>query len=123
MNNTITIRTAAIGDAALIASLATEIWNQHFVPIIGQPQVDYMLNKFQSQSAITQAMADGYVYSIAYNGDTPCGYCGVMLDDGVFLSKLYVRQSQRGKGVGKVMLSAIYAYAPVSYTHLTLPTN
>lgn len=31
-----------------LEKLAKEIWNQHFVPIIGQDQVDYMLNKFQS---------------------------------------------------------------------------
>ena len=30
-----------------VAGLAFEIWNQHFIPIIGKAQVDYMLEKFQ----------------------------------------------------------------------------
>lgn len=35
---------------------AVEIWNQHFVPIIGQKQVDYMLDLFLSKEAIKKAI-------------------------------------------------------------------
>ncbi len=36
-----------------IAALADEIWHQHFTPIIGEAQVNYMVDKFQSGSQIT----------------------------------------------------------------------
>lgn len=35
-----------------IADLAEIIWSQHFTPIIGKEQVDYMVEKFQSFPAI-----------------------------------------------------------------------
>ena len=43
-----------------IANLAEIIWNQHFTPIIGKEQVDYMVEKFQSYPAIkNQITKDG----------------------------------------------------------------
>ena len=53
MRNKIRI-TAAAGprDIALIAGLARQIWTEHYTPIIGAAQVEYMLGRFQSQSAI-----------------------------------------------------------------------
>ena len=55
-------RVTDAGDVALVAGLAEEIWNQHFVGIIGQGQVDYMLGKFQSAEAIAGQIAEGYEY-------------------------------------------------------------
>ncbi len=45
-----------------VARLACEIWNQHFIPIIGKAQVDYMLEKFQSKRAISEQIENGYSY-------------------------------------------------------------
>lgn len=112
MNKSILIRTAQTDeDIAVIAALAKEIWTQHYKPIIGQAQVDYMVQKYQSKTAIARAINDGYVYSIASVGEEDCGYCGIKLDSGIFLSKFYVKQSSRGQGVGKAMIAAINAYA------------
>jgi GTP cyclohydrolase I len=36
----------------IVEKLACEICNEHFVPIIGKAQVDYMLEKFQSKTAV-----------------------------------------------------------------------
>lgn len=38
----------SVNHAKRIADLAKTIWNQHYVNIIGQQQVDYMLEEFQS---------------------------------------------------------------------------
>ena len=107
----ITIQTAAEDDAAMIAALAKEIWTQHYLPIIGQAQIDYMLDNLQSESAIRRDIAAGYTYYIAFSGNTPYGYSAIKQDKGVFLSKFYVRQAHRGKGAGRAMLDAIRAYA------------
>ena len=54
-----------------IATLAEEIWNQHFVPIIGKAQVDYMVEKFQSYPALkSQIENDGYEYYQIYSSHT-----------------------------------------------------
>jgi len=85
-----------------VAGLAFEIWNQHFIPIIGKAQVDYMLEKFQSKKAISEQIKNGYSYYLLLADDDYAGYTGVCpKEDELFLSKLYIRASQRGKGLGR----------------------
>ena len=74
------LRVAQLADIEAVVVLAQEIWNQHFVPIIGQEQVDYMLEKFQSASAIAQQIADGYEYYIVREHDHDVGYFAIVPD-------------------------------------------
>ena len=46
-------------EIATVARLAREIWHEYYAPIIGQAQVDYMVPKFQSESAIAEQIGDG----------------------------------------------------------------
>ena len=102
------IKTATIADAPLIAALAKEIWTQHYVSIITIEQINFMLDNFQSTEAIQNDIEHGSVYDIAYLGGKPCGYSATTPDDtGLFLSKLYVKQSCRGKGVAKTLMNRI----------------
>ena len=80
-----------------ISVLAEEIWHQHFTPIIGKDQVIYMVDKFQSYHAIKEQVEHEYEYFKIYNGDIFAGYIGIREDeDSLFLSKLYLHESQRG---------------------------
>ncbi len=104
----IEIRTAEVADAPLIAALAKEIWTQHYVSIITMEQITFMLNNYQSVGAIIKDIKNGAVYEIAYSGGEPCGYSATVADQtGLFLSKLYVRQSCRGQGVAKALMNRI----------------
>ena len=112
MKNALLIKQAASGDIKTLAAIAREIWTQHYTPIIGIGQVNYMLEKFQSEEAIKKDIAGGYVYNIAFIDGLPCGYSAVRLDkDGLFLSKIYVKKDCRGKGVGRALLERITEYA------------
>ena len=72
-----------------------------------RPQVKYMVDNFQSYEAMEADIAASYIYTIAYWEDTPCGYSAIRLDtDAVFLSKLYVLENFRGKGIARAMLRA-----------------
>lgn len=94
-------------DIQTVAALAREIWEQHYTPIIGAAQVKYMVDNFQSREAIEADIASGYVYTIACWKNTPCGYSAIRFDaDALFLSKLYVLQAFRGKGIAQAMLRA-----------------
>lgn len=86
-------------DIREIAVLAEEIWNQHFVDIIGKAQVDYMVEKFQSYPALKkQIEQEGYEYYRIFCGGLQAGYIGVHPEkDALFLSKLYIRKDFRGK--------------------------
>lgn len=81
-----------------IADLASKIWHEHFIPIIGKEQVDYMVAKFQSYPAIKDQIAHGYEYFQIYSSHTLAGYTGVHEEDGaLFLSKLYIQKDFRGQ--------------------------
>ena len=85
-----------------VEKLAYEIWNEHFTPIIGKAQVDYMLEKFQSIQAISGQIAQGFQYYLIRMDEGYIGYTGVQpKEDELFLSKLYITSSQRGKGYGR----------------------
>ena len=82
-----------------IATLAEDIWHQHFTPIIGEAQVNYMVNKFQSHPAIkSQVENNGYEYYQIYSSHTLAGYAGIHPEeDALFLSKLSIKKDFRGQ--------------------------
>jgi len=101
-----------------LAALARRIWTEHYTPIIGEAQVEYMLDKFQSAGQILKDIKDnGYRYFIAYDGEKQIGYCAIKPYHeigGLFLSKLYVEKSMRGRGVSKLMLNKIKSVAKLN---------
>lgn len=99
-------------DVRLLGTIAHEIWNQHFVPIIGQEQVDYMIGKFQSVPALTEQLQNGYQYYFLCWDGKPVGYTGFRLDeDGLFLSKLYLKQSYRGRKIARKAMDFLLSVA------------
>ena len=92
----------------LIARLADTIWREHYTPIIGEGQVSYMLQRFQSARAIEQQAASGMRYYVLWHEGQPAGYCAYeKRGEELFLSKIYVLQSLRGKGLGKAALQFV----------------
>ena len=92
-------------DVVGVASLAKEIWEEHFTSIIGEEQVAYMIDKFQSEAAIiNQILKDGYTYYKIIE-DKMIGYMAVKFDEKeTFLSKLYIQKDARGKGYASFAL-------------------
>ncbi|MCO4844401.1 MAG: GNAT family N-acetyltransferase [Sulfurovum sp.] len=89
-----------------IEEIAYEIWYEHYTPIIGKNQVEYMLEKFQSVKAMTEEIQNGFLYFLCEYDNKTIGYMSVNISDGVlFLSKLYVLSAERGKGHGRKMIS------------------
>src|SRR5215510_7020840 len=83
------------GEIETVARLAHEIWTEHYVPIIGLAQVEYMVPKFQSVAAVTAQIADGLEYFLISLEGTPAGYFAIQRQPekhSLFLSKLYVRK-------------------------------
>lgn len=86
-------------DRELLVSKAEEIWLEHFTSIIGEEQVRYMLAKFLSYDAIMkQEETQGYEYYLLYDEKDICGFTAIVQEkERMFLSKLYVQKSCRGK--------------------------
>ncbi len=98
---------AAEADCLAVEKLAREIWNQHYVAITGQGQVDYMLTRFQRSAAILAQIVEGSRYFLVADGEAFVGYLAVVpcpRNADMKLSKLYLLQSYRGRGWGRAMV-------------------
>ncbi len=86
-----------------IAKLAKEIWQEHYVAIIGQEQVDYMIERFQSEAAITdQTQNAGYEYFLLKSLGGDVGYISFHKEEkALFLSKIYIAKRFRGRGYAR----------------------
>lgn len=91
-----------------VYAVADAIWHQHYTPILGEDQVDYMVEKFLSPDALVEQINSGYEYFLFSYDYTFAGFAGILEEEGkLFLSKLYVDEEFRGKGIGKYMFGKI----------------
>lgn len=91
-------------DFETVAALADEIWHEHYGAFLAADHIDYMVKNFQSAEAVAAQCADGAEYYIAVVDGVPSGYIGLEFPDKeCFLSKLYLRKSMRGRGIGSAM--------------------
>lgn len=99
-----------------LADFACEVWHEHYDTLLGRPQVDYMVEKFQSVPALTQQLKNGYEYYavIDRGSGTMMGYCAVRPEEQerrLFLSKLYVGARYRKRGLATMVLEFLKQYA------------
>lgn len=88
-------------DIKRLAVLAKSIWEEYFVCILTNQQISYMIEKFQSETALKEYITlKGYEYYFICNEKGEIGYFGIH-DEGesLFLSKLYLKEDMRGKGI------------------------
>ena len=86
-----------------LAELAQEIWDEHYTPIIGKDQVNYMLENLHSTEKLTQEInIENHEYFLIKSDNKIIGYLGYQIKkDGIFLNRLYLHQTKRGLGIGR----------------------
>ncbi|MES2513367.1 MAG: GNAT family N-acetyltransferase [Bacteroidota bacterium] len=111
-------------DLNTIAKLAHVIWNDHYVEIVGQEQVDYMLNKmYAHKSLLEQLHQKKHVFYVIEHDEKAIGFIAVSSENNkdYFLHKFYIDQQKSNTGIGtQVLNSLIQAIRPKS---LTLTVN
>lgn len=96
----------------LIEEMAHVIWHEHYTAIIGAEQVAYMLKKFQTAEAMAAQISKGYQYFLILEEEKPVGYLSYeKRKDALFLSKIYLLKSSRGKGYGRKAMRFVEARA------------
>ena len=97
--------------AVATAELARRIWTEHYTPIIGAAQVDYMLARFQNPDRIWDDIRfNGYQYDLLAVDGELAGYMAARPDDdgnSCFLSKLYVDRAFRRQGLARLLLDTL----------------
>jgi len=101
-------------DTALVASLAREIWTEHYTALIGSAQVEYMLATIQSPAAIARQLREGYDYRILECEGREVGYFSMRPEPeagALFLSKLYVLKAMRRRAIARRAVAWMSVYA------------
>lgn len=96
-----------------VFNLASEIWNDNYKGIISQNQIDYMLNMMYNSKRLQQDLDNNYQWEfILYNNEI-IGYLAYVIqkDNRVFLSKIYLKTSVQGLGIGKTALQHVKNYS------------
>ena len=99
-------------DFQQVYQLASEIWNDNYDGIISQEQINYMLNMMYNPKRLQQDLDEDYQWELIYHNNNLIGYLAyVIKDTRVFLSKIYLKTSVQGMGLGKLALNRVKEYA------------
>jgi ribosomal protein S18 acetylase RimI-like enzyme len=108
----ITLRKAKEEDIELIQSIAEATWPSTYLDIIGQQQIDYMLEKMYNRGELLRQLMEGHIFLIAEEDEEQYGFAGYSIIDHekrtYKLHKLYVLPSAHGKGAGKILINEVF---------------
>lgn len=93
-----------------IAQLAHKIWNEHYVAIVGQAQVDYMLEEmYSNKSLLEQINIKKHVFYLIQKEKEFIGFISLSSQNSAdfFLHKFYIDQQKANAGIGTQALNAI----------------
>ena len=109
-----------------LADLAFEIWHEYWTEILTPEQIDYMVEKFQSENAINnQIKNEKYIYYYIEYFNKNVGYFGMCpKDKSLFLSKIYIKKDFRHMGLGTKTFKFIKEFAlNKGFNSITLTVN
>lgn len=103
------IRTMTEVDFGTVQRLAHEIWNAHYITIISQAQIDYMLRgRFTPENLRHYIDADDRWFDVLELDGEIVGYCSYAISRGepseMKLEQLYLLPACHGRGLGSTML-------------------
>ena len=103
------IQHATAEDIRLIRELALEIWPKTYSSILSTEQIEFMMDMMYSEAALLKQMNEGAEFLIAYENDLPVAFASYqMIEASLYkLQKIYVLESQQGKGTGRFMIDYI----------------
>lgn len=120
------IRNASVTDIPLIRELTFAVWPQTYAHLLSKEQLDYMLDMMYSPASLEKQMSEGAQFIIVSEDKKPVGFASYQeIKPSVYkLNKLYILQSQQGKGTGKLAINHIISkIAPKGATSLQLQVN
>ena len=125
-NSSLLLKQVTVGDLNQIAELAKIIWQKHYPSIIGQEQVDYMLNKiYNLESLIDQIKNKNQQYYFIQSYNENVGFLSVTPEnsDCWMLNKFYVLEEKAGKGLGTLILQELKKIICPKKIRLTVNRN
>lgn len=118
-------------ELSIIADLAKSIWHDHYIDIIGEEQVEYMLKKMYALEALKKQISEGqkfYFIQDKKNG-LNIGFISISQaqESQWFIHKFYVLTSEQNKGLGasifQEVLSTMLSKDASKYLEIRLTVN
>ena len=104
-----TVRKASLADIPLIRELTYAVWPQTYAQVLSPQQIDYMLHMMYSEAALQKQIEDGITFIIIYDEQRPVAFAAYneVKPQLWKLHKIYILQSQQGKGTGRFIINYI----------------
>lgn len=105
------VQKASKKDLSVIQHIATVAYHDTYVPILGQEQVDFMLDKTYSLNALQEQLDQGHMFIIALEQEQKVGFASFTLMEAnkraCKLHKLYLLPEKKGSGLGKFLVNEV----------------
>jgi GNAT superfamily N-acetyltransferase len=105
-----TVRKASADDIPLIRELTFKVWPQTYAQLLTKEQIDYMLTMMYSEASLQkQIEEDCITFIIVYDEQIPVAFAAYneVKPQLWKLHKIYILQSQQGKGTGRFIIDYI----------------
>src|SRR5262249_19547589 len=114
-SDNVRIEPLASGDVECLATLAREIWYDHYPAIISAEQIEYMLRQRYEPDAVRAELGRGDIWwdKLSAGGEL-AGFSSFLLTDEpgtMKLDKLYVRTRLQRRGYGGMLIARALAEA------------
>lgn len=106
----LTVRKALVEHIPLIRELTFKVWPQTYAQLLSQQQIDYMLHLMYSETVLQNQIAEeGVTFIIIYDDEFAVAFASYNETKPQIwkLNKIYILQSQQGKGTGKFIIDFI----------------
>jgi len=95
-----------------VSTIANIVWREYYSSIFSKEYLDYIIDLFQSESAIKEQMDNGYIYTFIKVGEEKVGYYALKMNgDDLRIYKFYIRKEYRGKGIGSKAFNEMVSFA------------
>lgn len=96
----------------LVQNLAHRIWPGAYGHIISAEQITYMLQRFYSAESLQEQLRQGHFFFLLNRHTEPVGFLSVSaMSPGLYrLHKLYLLDTEQGKGTGRSVLNSLFDY-------------
>jgi len=99
-------------DFLIVENLARIIWDKHYITIISQQQIDFMLGKMYSFEALKKQTEEGHkLYLIINNTGEEIGFVSISSDNDkdFWLHKFYILQQKQHAGLGTLVFNKVFS--------------
>lgn len=114
---------ASVKDIDTINRLAVLIWNQYYIDIISQNQINYMLDlMYSSENLLEKIINKNEEFYLIEKQNNYIGFLSVQnkRENSWFLNKFYINQDFASKGIGSKILNELKKMLSIEKLFLTV---